>query len=147
MQSPLLPCIVVTATASDGNTIDVTKDCTYSGFDSSSPKQCEITVHYGSFTCTFEVTIMHPERISNIESTSGIYFVGDTTEVKVTAITVEYSDGSERIESGYVVENKVLSESGTIPISVKYFPRRSERFCVQLTFASYWFAKLRGCNR
>nr|DAG27114.1 MAG TPA: leucine rich repeat protein [Caudoviricetes sp.] len=113
--------IVVTATASDGNTIDVTKDCTYFGFDSSSPKQCEITVHYGSFTCTFEVTIMQPERISNIESTSGIYFVGDTTEVKVTGITVEYSDGSERIESGYVVENKVLSESGTIPISVKYF--------------------------
>lgn len=113
--------IVVTATASDGNTIDVTKDCTYSGFDSSSPKQCEITVHYGSFTCTFEVTIMQPERISNIESTSGIYFVGDTTDIKVTGITVEYSDGSERIESGYVVENKVLSESGTIPISVKYF--------------------------
>lgn len=113
--------IVVTATASDGNTIDVTKDCTYSGFDSSSPKQCEITVHYGSFTCTFEVVIMQPERISNIESASGIYFVGDTTEVKVTGITVEYSDGSERIESGYVVENKVLSESGTIPISVKYF--------------------------
>lgn len=113
--------IVVTATTSDGNTIDVTKDCTYSGFDSSSPKQCEIAVHYGSFTCTFEVTIMQPERISNIESTSGIYFVGDTTGVKVTSITVEYSDGSERIESGYVVENKVLSESGTIPISVKYF--------------------------
>lgn len=58
--------IVVTATASDGNTIDVTKDCTYSGFDSSSPKQCEIAVHYGSFTCTFAVTIMQPERISNI---------------------------------------------------------------------------------
>ena len=113
--------VVITATTSDGNTIDVTKGCTYSGFDSSSPKQCEITVTYGNFTCTFEVTIMQPERISNIESTSGIYFVGDTTEVKVTGITVEYSDGSERIESGYVVENKVLSESGTIPISVKYF--------------------------
>lgn len=113
--------IVVTATLSDGNTIAVTKDCTYSGFDSSSPKQCEITATYGNFTCTFEVTIMQPERISNIESTSGIYFVGDTTEVKVTGITVEYSDGSERIESGYVVENKVLSESGTIPVSVKYF--------------------------
>lgn len=113
--------IVVTATTSDGNTIDVTKDCTYSGFDSSSPKQCEIAVHYSSSTCAFEITIMQPERISNIESTSGIYFVGDTTEVKVTGITVEYSDGSERIESGYVVENKVLSESGTIPISVKYF--------------------------
>ena len=113
--------IVVSATISDGNTIDVTKDCTYSGFDSSSPKQCEIIATYGSFTCTFEVTIMQPERISNIESTSGIYFVGDTSDVKVTGITVEYSDGSERIESGYIVENKVLTEAGTIPISVKYF--------------------------
>lgn len=113
--------IVVTATASDGNTINITKDCTYSGFDSSSPKQCEITATYGNFTCTFEITIMQPERISNIESTSGIYFVGDTTDIKVTGITVEYSDGSERIESGYVVENKVLTEAGTIPISVKYF--------------------------
>lgn len=113
--------IVVSATISDGNTIDVTKDCTYSGFDSSSPKQCEITATYGNFTCTFEVTIMQPERISNIESTSEIYFVGDTTDIKVTGITVEYSDGSERIESGYVVENKVLTKAGTIPISVKYF--------------------------
>lgn len=113
--------IVVTATISDGSTIDVTKDCTYSGFDSSSPKQCEITATYGNFTCTFEVTIMQPERISNIESTSGIYFVGDTTDIKVTGITVEYSDGSERIESGYVVENKVLTEAGTISINVKYF--------------------------
>lgn len=113
--------IVVTATVSDGNTIDVTKGCTYSGFDSSSPKQCEITATYGNFTCTFEVTIMQPERISNIESSSGTYFVGDTSDVKVTSITVEYSDGSERIESGYVVEDKVLTEAGTIPINVKYF--------------------------
>ena len=113
--------IVVTATASDGNTIDVTKDCTYSGFDSSSPKQCEITVHYGSFTCTFEVVIMQPERISNIESTSGIYFVGDALDLKVSYITVEYSDGSEEVTSGYTIENKALLEAGVIPINVEYF--------------------------
>lgn len=113
--------IVVTATASDGNTIDVTKDCAYSGFDSSSPKQCGITVTYGNFTCTFEVTIMQPERISNIESTSGIYFVGDTTEVKVTGITVEYSDGSEAITSGYTIENITVTNAGTVPINIKYF--------------------------
>lgn len=113
--------IVVTATASDGNTIDVTKDCTYSGFDSSSPKQCEITVHYGSFTCTFEVTIMQPERISDIFCQGKYYFVGDALDLKVSYITVEYSDGSEEVTSGYTIENKALLEAGVIPINVEYF--------------------------
>lgn len=113
--------IVVTATASDGNTIDVTKDCTYSGFDSSSPKQCEITVHYGSFTCAFEVTIMQPESISDIVSYNNVYFVGDTTSLSVQSITVKYSDGSEVVESGYTVDNTLVTEAGQIPINVNYF--------------------------
>ena len=113
--------IVVTATLSDGNTIDVTKDCTYSGFDSSSPKQCEITVTYGNFTCTFEVTIMQPERINGMSYSGTAYFVGDTTDVRVRNMTVLYSDGSENVTSGYTVENKVLTETGKIPINIKYF--------------------------
>lgn len=113
--------IVVTATASDENTIDVTKDCTYSGFDSSSPKQCEVTVHYGSFTCTFEVTIMQPERIKGEGYFLDSYFVGDTTDVQVSKITVVYSDGSEYATSGFTVENKVLTEAGTISININYF--------------------------
>lgn len=113
--------IVITATASDGNTIDVTKNCTYSGFDSSSPKQCGITVTYGNFTCTFEVTIMQPERISDIFCLGKYYFVGDALDLKVSYITVEYSDGSEEVTSGYTIENKVLLEAGVIPINVEYF--------------------------
>lgn len=113
--------IVVTATASDGITIDVTKDCTYSGFDSNSPKQCEITVHYGSFTCAFEVTIMQPERINGVSYFGGSYFVGDTTDVYVSRITVVYSDGSEDVTSGFTIENKTLTEAGTVTINVNYF--------------------------
>lgn len=113
--------IVVTATASDGNTTDVTKDCTYSGFDSSSPKQSEITVHYGSFTCTFEVTIMQPERISNVSFWKEYYFVGDVTNLNINSITVEYSDGSETLTSGYTIENITVTDAGTIPINIKYF--------------------------
>lgn len=113
--------IVVTATASDGNVIDVTKDCTYSGFDSSSPKQCGITVTYGSFTCTFEVTIMQPERINGVSYFGGSYFVGDTTDVYVSRITVVYSDGSEDVTSGFTIENKTLTEAGTVTINVNYF--------------------------
>lgn len=113
--------IVVTATLSDGNTIDVTKDCTYSGFDSSSSKQCEITVHYGSFTCTFEVTIMQPERIIEMDYFKTVYFVGDTTDVRVDRINVAYSDGSEYVTTGYTIENKVLTHSGKDSVDVKYF--------------------------
>jgi hypothetical protein len=113
--------IVITATASDENTLDVTKNCTYSGFDSSSPKQCGITVTYGNFTCTFEVTIMQPERISDIFCLGKYYFVGDALDLKVSYITVEYSDGSEEVTSGYTIENKVLLEAGVIPINVEYF--------------------------
>ena len=113
--------IAVTATASNGNTIDVTKDCTYSGFDSSSPKQSEITVHYGNFTCTFEVTIMQPERISNVSFWKEYYFVGDMTDLNINNITVEYSDGSETVTSGYTIENITVTDAGTVPINIKYF--------------------------
>lgn len=113
--------IVVTATASDGNTIDVTKDCMYSGFDSSSPKQSEITVHYGNFTCAFAVTIMQPERISNVSFWKEYYFVGDVTDLNINNITVEYSDGSETVKSGYTIENITVTNVGTTPINIKYF--------------------------
>lgn len=113
--------IVVTATTSDGNTIDVTKDCTYSGFDSSSPKQCEVTVHYGSFTCIFEVTIMQPKKINEVSYSLASYFVGDTTDIRVDHIVVVYSDGSERVTSGFTIENKTLTEAGTVAINIEYF--------------------------
>lgn len=113
--------IAVTATSSNGNTIDVTKDCTYSGFDSSSPKQSEITVHYGNFACTFEVTIMQPERISNVSFWKEYYFVGDVTDLNINNITVEYSDGLETVTSGYTIENITVTDAGTVPINIKYF--------------------------
>ena len=113
--------IVITATASDGNTIDVTKDSAYSGFDSSSPKQCEMTATYGDFTCTFTVTIMQPEKINGISYSGTEYFAGDITDVHVSKINVVYSDGSEQVTSGFVIENKTLTEAGTITINVNYF--------------------------
>lgn len=113
--------IVVTATASDGNTIDVTKDCTYSGFDSSSPKTNTITVTYGILTTTFDITIMQPLDITGTSYSPGTYFVGETTDISVTSITVSYSDGSEYVTSGYTVNNVVTVEPGSLLITVEYF--------------------------
>ena len=73
--------IVVTATTSDGNTIDVTKDCTYSGFDSSSPKVNTITVNYNVLTTELNVTIMTPVSISYSRANGTTYFVVDTAKL------------------------------------------------------------------
>lgn len=113
--------IVVTATASDGNTIDVTKGCTYSGFDSSSPKTNTITVTYGILTTTFDVTIMQPLSITGGNYSSDTYFVGETTDISVYSITVSYSDGFEYVTSGYTVNNVVAAEPGSLLITVEYF--------------------------
>lgn len=113
--------IVVTATASDGNTIDVTKDCTYSGFGSSSPKTNTITVTYGILTTTFDVTIMQPLSITGGNYSSDTYFVGETTDISVYSITVSYSDGFEYVTSGYTVNNVVVTEPGSLLITVEYF--------------------------
>lgn len=113
--------IVVTATLSDGNTIDVTKDCTYSGFDSSSPKTNTITVTYGILTTTFDITIMQPLSITGGNYSSDTYFVGETTDISVYSITVSYSDGFEYVTSGYTVNNVVVTEPGSLLITVEYF--------------------------
>lgn len=113
--------IVVTETTSDGSTIDVTKDCTYSGFDSSSPKTNTITVTYGILTTTFDITIMQPLDITGASYSSGTYFVGETTNISVTSITVSYSDGFDYVTSGYTVNNVVATEPGSLLITVEYF--------------------------
>lgn len=113
--------IVVTATLSDGNTIDVTKDCTYSGFDSSSPKQCEITVHYGSFTCTFEVTII---RLTILEvthmPTKTKYFTGETFDSTGLIITAYYDNGTSEQVTDYTLSNPDMSTYGNKTVTVTF---------------------------
>lgn len=115
--------IVVTATASDGNTIDVTKDCTYSGFDSSSPKVNTITVNYNVLTTELNVTIMTPVSISYSRANGTSYFVGDTSDVSLYYIQATYSDGitEKNIEDGFTVSQVDTSTAGLKIAIVDYF--------------------------
>lgn len=115
--------IVVTATASDGNTIDVTKDCTYSGFDSSSPKVNTITVNYNVLTTELNVTIMTPVSISYSRANGTSYFVGDTSNVSLYYIQATYSDGitEKNIEDGFTVSQVDTSTAGLKIAIVDYF--------------------------
>lgn len=114
--------IVVTATASDGNTIDVTKDCTYSGFDSSSPKVNTITVNYNGLNVDFSVTIMLPISISYDYARGTCYFVGDNSNITVNSIDVTYEDGTEKgVESGYTVSQIDTAIAGQKTSIIEYF--------------------------
>lgn len=114
--------IVVTATASDGNTIDVTKDCTYSGFDSSSPKTNIITVNYNGLTAEFSVTIMLPISISYDYARGTCYFVGDNSNTTVYSIDVTYEDGIEKgVKSGYTVSQVDTAIAGEKTSIIEYF--------------------------
>lgn len=119
--------IVVTATISDGNTIDVTKDCTYSGFDSSSPGAKTITVSYNGLTAALDVTIMTPSSISYGKCYNTSYFVGDESKVDVASISVTYSDGTDTdIKSGYTIIQVDTSTVGEKTAVVNYFGTSAE---------------------
>lgn len=114
--------IVVTATTSDGNTIDVTKDCAYSGFDSSSPGAKTIIVSYNELTTALDVTIMTPSSISYGKCYNTSYFVGDESKVDVASISATYSDGTDTdIKSGYTIIQADTSTVGEKVAVVNYF--------------------------
>lgn len=43
------------------------------------------------------------------------------TDLNIDSITVEYSDGSETVTSGYTVENITVTDARVTPINIKYF--------------------------
>ena len=116
--------IVVTATASDGNTVTLNSNqLEYSGFDSSSPGIKTITVSYNGMTATFDVTIMVPVSIQAQGYSGTAYFVGDTSNTTVSYINATYSDGikDSNIKSGYTITQADTSTAGEKTAIVDYF--------------------------
>ena len=116
--------IAVSGSASDGNTVTLNSDqLEYSGFDSSSPGIKTITVSYNGMTATFDVTIMVPVSIQAQEYSGTAYFVGDTSDVRVSYINATYSDGitDSNIKSGYTVAQVDTSTTGEKTAIVDYF--------------------------
>lgn len=116
--------IVVTATASDGNTVTLNSDqLEYSGFDSSSPGNKTITASYNGMTATFDVTIMVPVSIQAQGYSGTAYFVGDISNTTVSYINATYSDGikDSNIKSGYTITQADTSTAGEKSAIVDYF--------------------------
>ena len=64
----------VTATYSDGSTVDVTEEATFTGYDMSTAGTQTVTVVYGSKTITYQITVAEPAK-----EIAEIYVVGPQT--------------------------------------------------------------------
>ena len=116
--------IVAVINTSGGNTVDLdSSKLEYSGFDSSSPGSNTITVAYNGMTATFDVTIMTPTSIQAQGYSVTAYFVGDTSDVRVSYINATYSDGitDSNIKSGYTIAQVDTSTTGKKTAIVDYF--------------------------
>ncbi len=116
--------IVVTATASDGNTVTLNSDqLEYSGFDSSSPGPKTITASYNGMTSSFDITIMVPVSIQAQGYSGTAYFVGDASNVSVSYINVTYSDGitDTRVKNGFTVTQVDTLTAGQKTAIINYF--------------------------
>lgn len=92
--------IVVTGTTSDGETVEITKGYTLSGFDSENVGNKTITVTFKKFTATFDVEV----REDVITEISNVYYTKDYLigwEFSSFSISIKWESGkTEQLRSG-----------------------------------------------
>ena len=137
--------LVVTAAYSNSSTVDVSENCTLSGFDSSSASASQsITVSYtkGSVTKTaaFTVSIIASGAVSvsSISASSTIvrYEIGTSIDETAVTLTITYSDNTTATvsgnTSGIVYSEFDSSTTGSQTVTVDYAGRTTT-----LTFTVY----------
>ena len=103
-------------------------ECTFSGFDSSSPGIKKITVEYRGKTAYFYITVNEAEEEVVLSSISinrypakTEYEIGESLNTFGLKLKLTYSDGSyEYVTDGFAVSGFDSSSSGTKTIRVEY---------------------------
>jgi len=112
--------LVITATYSDGSTLQVT-GYTASGFDSSTAGEKTVTVTYNGKTATFTITV---RQIVSITITTlpnkTVYGKGDTLDTYGLVVTAAYIDGLTQQITGYTTSGFNSSTEGEKTITVTY---------------------------
>ncbi len=103
--------------------VDVTSESSFSGFDSSSVGECEITVSYQNFTTSYVVTIKakSAKTVSSLQvnDPQTEYVVGDTF-VRPVVNAVYTDESSEDVSDLAVFSGYVLTQAGTYTVTVSY---------------------------
>ncbi|MEE3450018.1 MAG: bacterial Ig-like domain-containing protein, partial [Acutalibacteraceae bacterium] len=116
--------IRITATYNNGSTKDVTSSVTYSGFDSSTAGDKNVTVTYEGKTAVFTVTVK-AITIKRIEITAvpskTSYYVGETFDASGIKVIAHYNNDSQKdVSSSVTYSGFNSSTSGTKTITVTY---------------------------
>ena len=116
--------LVIMANYTDGSTSEIT-GYTTSGFNALKTGRQTITVTYGDFTTTFNVTVGVVITLESIEIASNPtkteYYIGDSLVTTGLALTLTYSDGStETVTSGFTTSGFSSSAIGTKTVTVTY---------------------------
>ena len=110
-------------TYSDNSTERVTSGFTTSGFDSTATGTKTVTVTYGGYTATFNVTVIKTiSSISvNTKPTKTTYDIGEELDTEGLEVELTYSDNStERVTDGFTTSGFDSTATGTKTITVTY---------------------------
>lgn len=115
--------LAIAGVYNNGDTEDVTGDCTFSDVDMSTSGDKEITVTYGTFTVTFVITVKVPTQVKVVIQsypTKTYYYIGETQTNEGLKIAWLMSDGSyEDIPSTqYSVSSFDTSAAGQKEVTV-----------------------------
>ena len=101
--------------------VDVTNRVEYSGFDSSSAGNCDITISLGSYTMTYTVEIIQPRTLVSIEVVNPYteYYLNES--FIAPDVLAHYSDGtSSYVSDGVTFSGFDSSSTGTDRVFVYY---------------------------
>ena len=101
--------------------VDVTNRVEYSGFDSSSAGDCDITISLGSYTMTYTVEIIQPRTLVSIEVVNPYteYYLNES--FIAPDVLAHYSDGtSSYVSDGVTFSGFDSSSTGTDRVFVYY---------------------------
>ena len=109
--------LVVTASYSDGSTVNVT-DYTVSGFDSKNPGEQTVTVSYADKTVSFN-TKVNKAALTSI-SVAGNKDTYEWSEELDLVVTASYADGSSKDITDYTVSGFNAKKPGEQTVTVTY---------------------------
>lgn len=109
--------ITVTATYSDGSTVEIT-DYQVEGYNKEQSGEQDITVSYGGKSTSLKVKVNNPVLVRvDVTNNRDDYEWGEDLDITVTAT---YSDGSTVVVTDYQVEGYDKEHSGEQDITVTY---------------------------
>ena len=113
----------VKAVYSDNSEVDITSECTFSGYDMSTAGTQTVTVTWGEETTTYTITVtavLNSIAVTT-EPTKTVYNVGEELDTTGMVVTGTYSDGTTAELTGWYTSTVDMTTAGEKSVTVYYY--------------------------